>query len=75
MKFESRGNTVYIVFFQGIMAVLFWVKSPAFIEDLSIPEEAHHDASHFIEALDKSYQTVRCEILPWLGAVYLFSHL
>ncbi|XP_045136892.1 ribonuclease kappa-like [Portunus trituberculatus] len=42
----------------GIMAVLFWVKSPAFIEDLSIPEEAHHDAGHFIDALDKSYKTI-----------------
>ena len=41
------------------MAILFLVKSPAFIEDLYIPEEAHHTAENYIEALDKSYKTVR----------------
>jgi len=41
-----------------LMGIFFYVKCPAFIEDLSIPEEAHHDPLMFIDAMDKSYAQI-----------------
>lgn len=47
------------VYLQGIMGILFYIKSPAFLEDLYIPEEAEEDPIHFIHAMEDSYSQVR----------------
>ncbi|KAG0719962.1 39S ribosomal protein L23, mitochondrial [Chionoecetes opilio] len=68
---DDDYKVVYVTL--GIMAILFLVKSPAFIEDLNIPEEAHHSAPAFIEALDKSYKTtaLNCGIAAGMYVITL----
>jgi len=56
-----------------LMGIFFSIKSPAFIEDLSIPEDAHHDPTEFIDALDKSYAQIalNCYIAAGMYAATL----
>jgi len=49
-----------------LMGVFFQIKSPAFIEDLAIPAEAHHDPKEFLLAMDKSYAQIA--INCWIAA-------
>ncbi|XP_050726316.1 ribonuclease kappa-like [Eriocheir sinensis] len=57
----------------ALMGIFFFIKSPAFIEDLYIPEEAHHDANEYIKALDESYHTiaVNCGIAAGMYVITL----
>ncbi|KAK7028865.1 hypothetical protein SK128_002004 [Halocaridina rubra] len=57
----------------ALMGLFFAIRSPAFIEDLSIPEEAHHDARTFLDAMDDSYSLIakNCGIAAALYAVTL----
>jgi|ERR1712212_573425 len=65
--------SVWAIVQLGLMGLFFYVKSPAFIEDLSIEDSAHHDAKTFLEAMDKSYQTIaiNCGIAAGMYAVTL----
>ena len=40
------------------MGVFFKIQSPAFIEDLYISEEAHHNVTQYMEAMENSYNQV-----------------
>lgn len=63
------------------MGILFWVKSPAFIEDLKIPDEAMHPhdltpeegAYQYLQAMNDSFEVIakNCGIAAGLYAVTL----
>lgn len=57
----------------GLMAVFFAIRAPAFIEDLKIAEEDHHDAETFLNAMDDSYYTIatNCGIAAGMYVVTL----
>ena len=42
------------------MGVFFKIRSPAFIEDIYISEEAHHDPKHFVDEMYQSFDQVNC---------------
>lgn len=44
------------------MGIFFKIRSPALIEDLSIPEEAHWSAEEFLKAMNDSYSQVNFNI-------------
>ncbi|KAG7175519.1 ribonuclease kappa-B-like [Homarus americanus] len=66
----------------GIMGILFWVRSPAFIEDLKIDDsimhpaevDIHGNAKRYLEAMDDSFHTIalNCWIAALLYIVTLF---
>ncbi|KAB7497987.1 Ribonuclease kappa [Armadillidium nasatum] len=41
-----------------LMGVFFKIRSPALIEDLHIPEEAHHNQTTYLEAMNDSYDLI-----------------
>ncbi|XP_047487677.1 ribonuclease kappa-like [Penaeus chinensis] len=65
--------SVWAIIQLGLMAIFFYVRSPAFIEDLKIEDADHHDAQKFLEAIDTSYSTiaVNCAISAGLYVVTL----
>ncbi|XP_018024589.1 ribonuclease kappa-B [Hyalella azteca] len=59
----------------GIMGILFYIKSPAFLEDLFIPENATEPAA-YIDAMEKSFSQIalNCWIATALyGGTFVLS--
>ncbi|XP_071538134.1 ribonuclease kappa-B-like [Panulirus ornatus] len=57
----------------SLMALFLWLRSPAFLEDLKIDEEAHKEGLHFLAAMDDSFQesAKNCGIAAVMYAVTL----
>jgi len=41
-----------------LMGIFFYIRSPAFIEDLAIDHHEVHDPLQFIDEMNKSYQQI-----------------
>ncbi|KAK4312290.1 hypothetical protein Pmani_016271 [Petrolisthes manimaculis] len=56
-----------------LMGIFFWIRSPAFLEDLVIPEHAHDSAEGYLTAMDDSFHTIaiNCGVAAALYGVTL----
>jgi len=60
----------------SLMGVFFYIRSPALIEDVFVPEEAEHSPEAYIDAIIKSYQVsaYNCWIATAMyAATFIFS--